>query len=74
MIFSGFLPRTLKGETAENQPPFRVGVKLILSGCENLVFLDRTQFCLILRDLIQTKPKSFCSFVMKPIPKRVPVK
>ncbi len=42
LIFSGFLPRTLKGEAAENQPPFRDGAKLIFSGCEKCVFLDRT--------------------------------
>ncbi|MFO8055017.1 MAG: hypothetical protein R6U19_07660, partial [Bacteroidales bacterium] len=34
LIFSGFLPQTLKGEAAKNQPPFRDGVKLIFSGCD----------------------------------------
>jgi hypothetical protein len=31
MIFSYFLPQTLKGEVAENQPPFRDGTMLIFS-------------------------------------------
>ncbi len=43
LIFSGFLPRTLKGEAAENQPPFRDGAKLIFGGCEKCVFLDWPQ-------------------------------
>ncbi len=44
LIFSGFLPQTLKGEAAENQPPFRDGAKLIFSGCEKCVFLDWTHY------------------------------
>jgi len=43
LIFSGFLPRPLKGEVAENQLPFRDGAKLIFSGCEKCVFLDWTR-------------------------------
>ncbi|MFO8054047.1 MAG: hypothetical protein R6U19_02665, partial [Bacteroidales bacterium] len=34
LIFSSFLARTLKGEAAKNQPPFRDGIKLIFSGCD----------------------------------------
>ncbi|MFO8055262.1 MAG: hypothetical protein R6U19_08910 [Bacteroidales bacterium] len=32
LICSGFLPRTLKGEVAKNQPAFRDEAKLIFSG------------------------------------------